>query len=205
MPRQRPRGYPQPVVVAGLQYGHGDDTGGVASRSPACHVPGPATYRSTIAQRLCPLPRAVQRSPAARPLYDGMLRTWVRCCGPACTRPPALGAGQGSVDGAISVCPQVRDRRPPLVRLVEVEPLDPYVKEVVRDALPGAEQRLELAHVDAVGTMWQGRHSKAPVGFEALEVPPGACCDTRRRAPAVAPGGGGPCVSIVAVPGVGGA
>ena len=81
------------------------------------------------------------------------------------------------------VCPaDVRDSHLLLVRLVEVEPPNTHVNEVVRDTFLEAEERLELPHVDICGTMQQGGHSEAPVGVEVLEVPPqGVCQGVRGR------------------------
>ena len=76
------------------------------------------------------------------------------------------------------MCPgEVRDPHLPLDRLVEVEPPDPLVNEVVRGALPGVEERLELRQADVGRTLRQGSHSEAPVGVEALEVPPEGACE----------------------------
>ena len=51
-----------------------------------------------------PLAGAVLLSDSARSLYSGMFRVLALGCVAACSRPPVLGAGLGSVGGAMSVC-----------------------------------------------------------------------------------------------------
>ena len=58
--------------------------------------------------RLRPLSRAVLLSQSARSLYGGVLRMLAPGCGAARSRPPVLGAGLGSLGGAMSVCAQPR-------------------------------------------------------------------------------------------------
>ena len=65
-------------------------------------------YRSTMLLRLRPLLQAVLLSHSARSLYGGMLRVSALGGGAARSRPPALGAGLGSVGGAMNVCAQPR-------------------------------------------------------------------------------------------------
>ena len=71
------------------------------------------------------------------------------------------------------MCPgNLWDPYQPLIWLVVVEPPDPHVDEVVSGALPGAELCLELPYADVGSSMCEEGHSKAPVGVDALEVPP---------------------------------
>ena len=67
---------------------------------------------------------------------------------------------------------EVRDPYLPLLWLVAVEAPDPHVNEVVRGALSGVEERLELPYADVGSYMREEGHSKAPVGSDALQVPP---------------------------------
>ena len=67
---------------------------------------------------------------------------------------------------------EVLDPHLPLFWLVEVEPPDPRVDEVVCGALPGDAERLESPPADARSTMRQTGHSEAPVWVQALEVSP---------------------------------
>ena len=71
------------------------------------------------------------------------------------------------------MCPgEVPSPHSALVWLVEVEPPDPDVAEVICGALSGDEERLELPHADVGSTIRQLDRSDAPVGVETLEVPP---------------------------------
>ena len=90
----RVRGDPHLVVVATFQHDGG----------PARAVSAPGGYQSTMSLRLRPLSVAVLLSRSARPLYGGMLRALALGCGAARSRPPVLGAGLGSVGGAMRVC-----------------------------------------------------------------------------------------------------
>ena len=65
-------------------------------------------YSSAMFVRLCPLSRAVLLSHAARRSYSGMRRVSGLGGGAARSQPPVLGAGLGSVGGAMSVCAQPR-------------------------------------------------------------------------------------------------
>ena len=77
-------------------------------RGPARAVSAPCGYRSTRSLRLRPPSGAVLLSHSARPLYGGMLRALALGCGAARSRPPVLGAGLGSVGGAMNVWAQPR-------------------------------------------------------------------------------------------------
>ena len=65
-------------------------------------------YRSAMIVRLRPLSRAFLLSHAARPSYGGMRRVSGLGAGAARSQSPVLGAGLGSVSGAMSVCAQPR-------------------------------------------------------------------------------------------------
>ena len=68
-------------------------------------------------------------------------------------------------------CPaKVRDPQPSLVGLVEAEPPDPCVEDVIWGSLPRGEEYPKLRQVDGGGAVWQGNHGKAPLLVNALEV-----------------------------------
>ena len=71
---------------------------------------------------------------------------------------------------------QVQDPHASLVRLVEVEPPDPRVNEVVRELHPGADECLELVHGDVSGRrVRQADHGEELVWVDLLEVSPEGC------------------------------
>ena len=128
--------------------------------------------------RLHPLSRAVPLSHAMRPSYGGIRRVSGLSGGAARSRPPVLGAGLGSVGGAMSVCTQPRcgTHTPPLGWLVGIEPPDPRFNKVVGDLCPRGDERLELPHKDfSCCGVWQGDHGEEPVRVDVTEVFPEGC------------------------------
>ena len=107
-------------------------------------------YHSVMFVRFRPLSLAVPLSDAARLSYGGMRRVSGLGGGAARSRPPVLGAGLGSISGAMSVCAQPRcgTHTPLLGRLEGVEPPDPRFSKVIRDLCPGGNERLEMPHKD---------------------------------------------------------
>ena len=129
-------------------------------------------YRSTMLLRLRPLPRAVLLSHSAGSLYGGMLRVSALVGGAARSWPPVLGAGPGSVGGAMSLCAQPRcgTHMPPWFSWWV---LNHQIHASIRLSVicPGADKRLELQHKD-VGCcgVQQGDHCEEPVRVDVLEV-----------------------------------
>ena len=102
----RVRHDPQLVVVAIFQHDHGDGSGVTLARQGRCARRLWVPPRQ--AREVTPLSRAVPLSQAARPSGGVMRRVSGLGDGAACFRPPVLGAGLGSVGGAMSVCTQPR-------------------------------------------------------------------------------------------------
>ena len=128
--------------------------------------------------RLCPLLRAVPLSRAARPACGGIRRLSGLGGGAARSRPPVLGAGLGSVGGAMSVCTQPRcgTHTPLWAGFVGVEPPDPHSNQLARDLCPGGDERLELPHKHfGCCGVWQGDHGEEPVRVDVTEVFPEGC------------------------------
>ena len=140
MPRQRPQSEPHLVVVAGLQHHDGDGAG-----SPACWRPNvPSWSRHTqfhdlteVISPLLGLPTFPGRQATVQRDVEGVRPQLWRSRFP----PPGLGAGQGLVGGAMSMCAHAGEVRYPnllLVRLLEVGPRDPHVNVVLLGwVLPG--------------------------------------------------------------------
>ena len=71
---------------------------------------------------------------------------------------------------------QLRDQHTSLIGLVEVEPPEPRVDQVVRDLHPGGDGCLELPHGDVCGFgVRQGDHGEEPVWVDVMEVSPEGC------------------------------
>ena len=113
--------------------------------------------------RLRPLSAAVLLSQSARPLYGVSPRLWG---GPFPAPGAWCGPGLRQRRNECVRAAQVRDPGASLVRLVEVEPPDPRVDEVVRSLHLGGDECLELPHGDVGGrSVRQGDHAKSLFGL----------------------------------------
>ena len=104
--RLRVRADPHLVVVATFQHDTGEAAGVIFASwgSRACRL-----LPWLVSQHHVPeVAGAVLLSQSPGPLYGGMVRALALACGAAPSRPPVLGAGLGSVGGAMSVCAQPR-------------------------------------------------------------------------------------------------
>ena len=121
---------------------------------PARAVSAPGGYHSTMSLRLRPLLGTVLLSQSARLLYGAMLRALALGCGAALSQPPVLGAGLGSVGGAMSVCAQLRcgTHTPPWSRWLKVNHQIPASTRLSAICIPGvtsASSYLTEISVDA--------------------------------------------------------
>ena len=155
--------------------------------------------------RLRPLSRAVLLSQSARTLYGGIWRLLALGCGAARSRPPALGAGLGSVGGAMSVCakPTCGTHTPPWSGWLA---LNHQIHASTRSSaicVPGVTSawscRTKMSVVAACGRGTTAKNGGLP------PVRSRACWGGCRRPPSVLRRQRGPCSSVVVVSGVGGA
>ena len=145
----RVRDDPHLVVVAIFRHNHGDGAGVTFARQGRCAC-RPRVSLCHFREATLPVagcPAFSCRQACVRWHAEGFGSLWWG----ARSRPPVLGAGLGSVGGAMSVCAQPRcgTHTPPLGWQVGVEPPDPCFCKVVRDLCPGGDERLELPHKDS--------------------------------------------------------
>ena len=135
-------------------------------------------YRSAMSVRLRPLLRAVLLFHVARPLHGGMRRVSGLGGGVARSQPPVLGAGLGSVGGAMSVCAQpTSGTHTPAWAGWWV--LNHQIHASTRSSkicVPGVTSDWSCrTKISVVCGVRQGDHGEEPVRVDVLEVFPEGC------------------------------
>ena len=171
---QRSRRNPHLVVVAVLQYHHGDSAGVCSIPDAPCVPAAPLFARSPQ-----PWPGGCAISlwgSCVFPLREAIVRWGVEGVGiqlrrGSCLAPGArCGWGFGR-RGDKCVCPgEVRDPYLPLVWLVVVEPPDSSDEDVIWGTSSWGEEHLELPYQDVGRSLWEEGCREAPVGADVVEL-----------------------------------